>query len=312
MPGIQMPGTAPVATPEDAGFLEETLPNRPHRDIDPYEDTDYVLEGSEEAAALAAPELAGKSRAEIMAELQKAQEAITAEKARADPVAALTETLSKMLPQQAKPAPAPLGYTVVPQVGPAANPYANETPEQRKARINDLWLSDPEAAARATYSEQQNQLAALVATNQAQMSREILLANPETKKLYDRFSDEIETEVAKMPPVERFQNPRMYQTALERVKYRHQDEFIAETLEAKVEEAVNARLAAMGLGAPGKAAAPTAPAQRPTYSGVAGPGQRPPQARSTIVIPAWVQEEADRKGVDPKFYYNHLKSKGQL
>jgi len=299
-----------------AGYVEETLPDAPQPEA---EDTvDYLYEGSPEAAAAVQPELAGKSREDILAELRKAQDEVTAERAKADPVVALTETLNKVLRPEPQRGPVQPGYlTPAGQAQQPLNPYATETPEQRKQRINDHWLSDPDGAAREAVNEAQAQLALSVAQNQAQVSREMLLTNPETKKYYDRYAEEVEAGIAKMTPLERFQNPRMYQTILEQVKSRHTDDIVQESLQAKIDEAVNAKLAALGY-APAAATAVTqapgypATARAPIPTGAGGTGQRPPQARTTVVIPTWIVDQADRQGSDPKFLYQYYKSQGRI
>lgn len=272
------------------------------------EEVEYVVEGSEEAQRLAAnggepEEFRGKSREDLLAEIAKNREAMVSQTKAAEPVSALQQTMAQMLGQM-KPQEAPVrpGYSVVPQ---AQNQMSDADFEKH---INELMLENPYKAQQEVQARVMSPLLQTMAVNQAQLSRELALTHPETKKVYDKYSREIEEYVAQQPVQVRLQNPRVYQSAVEAVKARHMDEFVSEEFDKKLNDALNAKLAELGIDPNAKAApkpgyvAPSSVAARPATP--AAPNKR------TVAIPRWVKEEADKRGMDPGFYFEHLKSKG--
>lgn len=286
---IEVPESSPLASVPGQGF----------RPIDPYDDTDFVVEGSPEADALAQPqeppELQGKTREELLKELQTQKGDLESARAANDPVRALGQTFQELLKRQ-QPVAGPVQY---------APQQPQETPEQRRERLNKLWLEDPVRAAEVMSMEQQRPIVDMMISNQTALSKDLAVADPEQKRVYDRWSEEVEREVQAMSPIEKAQNPRVYQTAIARVRSRHTDDIVQDLVEA----AVAKKLSEMGL-SPG-----SQPAGRPAVQTPAGQQRSlggPGAGRKTVVVPRWVVEDADRQGLDPKFYYQHLKDKGVL
>lgn len=269
-----------------------SVPSFGGRAIDPYEEMDAVVEGSEEAAALEQepPELAGKTKEDLFGQLKSLQEELTASKAANDPVRALGTSLQEALRSREPP------VQMAPQV-------PQESPEQRRSRLNALWLEDPIKASEEMAKEQLRPLVDMMLSSTTALSKDLALTDPGQKTIYDRYTDEVEREVSIMNPVEKAQNPRVYQAAIQRVRARHTDDLVS----TMVEEAVQKRLRELGID--------TNKLNKPAVYSPAGQprtAQKPTQGRQTVVIPRWVVQDADRQGLDPKFYYQHLKESGRL
>lgn len=275
------------------------------------EEVEYVTEGSEEAEALARSneaepaEFKGKSREELLAELAKTREAIAASSKASEPVSALQQTMAQMLGQM-KPAEAPI------QPGYAAGISQTKriSDSEFEKYINELMLENPYKAQTEMQARILEPMVQTMAVNQAQLSRELVLTNPETKKVYDKYAREVEQYVANQPVAQRLQNPRIYQTAIEAVKATHMSDFVNEEFDKKLNDALNAKLAELGIDPNGQK-----PMPKPGYTAPQS-AQRPPQQSSgqkkMIAIPKWVELEADKRGLDKGFYYEHLKSKGLI
>lgn len=279
-------------------------------DVQEDEEFEYVTEGSEEASrtlndATEPEELRGKSRDEIMQELLSTRQKLNDTSAASQPTVALQQTMAQML-GQLKPEKAPVtpGYAAVPANAPQISDAEFEK------QVNEMMLENPYKAQQMVQARAMEPLLRTFAVNQAQMSREMLLANPDNRKLYDKYSEEIERHVATVPMLERLQNPRVYQSALDTVKAKHMDELMSESMEAKLNEMLEAKLKELGVD-PAKVKnapqtkstfVPSQSATRPPVSGNAN--------KKFVVVPKWVEEEATRKGLDKGFYYEHLKSKG--
>ena len=279
-----VPQTSPLAS----------VPSFGARIIDPYEDMDAVVEGSEEAAALEQepPELSGKTKEDLFGQLKTLQEELNAAKAANDPVRALGTSLQEAL-RSREPQYVPQPQAMAPQ----------ESPEQRRTRLNALWLEDPVKASEEMAKEQLRPLVDMMLSSTTALSKDLALSDPGQKTIYDRYTDEVEREVSSMNPVEKAQNPRVYQAAIQRVRARHTDDLVSNM----VEEAVQKRLRELGIDpTKGQKPAVFSPAGQPRTA------QKPTQGRQTVVIPRWVVQEADRQGLDPKFYYQHLKENGRL
>ena len=251
-----------------------------------------MVEGSEEAAALEQepPELAGKTKEDLFGQLKSLQEELTASKAANDPVRALGTSLQEALRSREPPV----------QMAPQA---PQESPEQRRSRLNALWLEDPIKASEEMAKEQLRPLVDMMLSSTTALSKDLALTDPGQKTIYDRYTDEVEREVSIMNPVEKAQNPRVYQAAIQRVRARHTDDLVS----TMVEEAVQKRLRELGID--------TNKLNKPAVYSPAGQprtAQKPTQGRQTVVIPRWVVQDADRQGLDPKFYYQHLKESGRL
>lgn len=282
--GSTVPETSPLASAPMFG-----------RPIDPYEDTDMVVEGSDEANELdgQTDELSGKTKEDLYAQLKALQNELSTAKSAVDPVRAMTATLKESLGRQQQPAP----FQFQPP---------QESVEARRTRLNNKWLEDPVGASEEMQREQMRPLVDLMLSNQAALSKDLALSDPAQRTTYDKWGSEVEAEVAGMSPVDKAQNPRVYQTAIARVRGRHTDDVVADMVEAAVQK----RLSELGIDPNGakNGARPAvySPAGQQRSVSPGGP------ARKTVVVPRWVVQEADRQGLDPKFYYQHLKENGRL
>lgn len=286
---------------------DDDLANGVEIDAPVEDETEYVEEGSEEARGVSTE--TSVSKADIEEELRKTREELAAIKTNAEPVSTLNATMEKFL-NHAAPVKTPRkdGATA----GIQANVARMDDAEFQK-RYNQMILEDPYRAQMELQSRTMEPVLQTFAVNQAQVSRELLLAVPDNKKFYDKYGDEIEEAVASIPVVERIKNPKIYQTALMQVRAAHSDEIAAESVAAQVEAAVAKKLEELGIKSgemPPKSAqkqgtfvTPSSVASRPTTTST--------NVRR-IVIPTKVAQEARQRGLDPGFYYEHLKSKGLI
>jgi hypothetical protein len=268
-----------------------------NRTIDPYEDEVAVRESDvtdDDRDGTVAPTddgFAGKSKDELAGQLRVLNEQLKFERERSNPMKDLADQLAKRNSN----------YQNVPDT--RQSQVTTETSEQRQQRLDLLWASDPTKAAMETSQEQIKPLVELLVRNQVANSKDMLVSNVDTKRLYDRWSDEIEREVQNSPVMDKVQNPRIYQAALEKVKSRHLDELITDLVEQRVKERLGEGAVTVNTKVP--AVYSPAGTQR-TAQAPAGGGKK------TLIIPDWVSEEAFKQGVDEKFYYHHLKNKGLI
>lgn len=167
------------------------------------------------------------------------------------------------------------------------------------AEINNKFLENPGRTAKELLKTELRPIVDLMIQNQTYLSRELALSNPEMKKIYDKWKDEVEDMVQKMHPVEKAQNPKVYQTVIEQVKARHADEYVEEEIERRVQERLQKLM-------------DERKATKPAVYSPAGEQRTGSGERKTVVIPRWIAEEAEKIGLDPKFYYEHLKEKGKI
>ena len=268
-------------------------------------ETEYVEEGSEEAEGVTNSE--EKSIEEIQAELAQTREKLAAFESGSKPIETLNSTMERFMQSNAPAKPARKDGA---SAGITQTARLSDTEFEK--RYNQLMLENP-LLAQKEYSERLLEpVLQTVAVNQAQVSRELLLANPENKKIYDRFADEIEEAVSAVPVYDRLKNPKVYQQALTMVKAAHSDELVSESVKAQIDAGVAEALKAYGID-PTK----VKPAQKPAaFNAPQSVLGRPAQETSTgvkrIVIPAWVAEEARVKGVDRGFLYEKYKREGRV
>jgi len=276
------------------------------------EDYDVVVDGTPEAdvvktASLDVPDnLKGKSKDEILQALIEERKKL-AGSPQLEPVSELTNTMKEMLSKLAPPKQeVKPGYSVTPQ--PQLSPEAQLPDQEFSKYIANLMLEDPVKAQQLVLERQMAPLLTTVASSQTQLSRELALSNPSYKKIYDKYSNEIEEIVSAVPVQSRLQNPKIYHQAIELVKARHVDEVVNEELETKLQAMLEEKLKELGISSgqkvqqPAQGYVPPTTATRPASEG----------QRRTLVVPKWVADEARVKGLDAVFLYNHYKNKGVL
>ncbi len=238
-------------------------------------DEDYVIEGTPEAEEVVKktiPETKDDLR-EQLRELQAKLEMIGKEPKQTPP---FVPVLERPVPQE------PV-----------------KTEEELLAEINNKFLENPGKTARELLKTELRPIVDLMIQNQTYLSRELALSNPEMKKIYDKWKDEVEETVQRMHPVEKAQNPKVYQTVIEQIKARHANEYVEEEIERRVQERLQKLMEERKVA-------------KPAVYSPAGEQRTGSGERKTVVIPRWVAEEAERIGLDPKFYYEHLKEKGRI
>jgi len=204
--------------------------------------------------------------------------------------------------------------SVLTRMPPVQQQQIQEDPEAFRKKMNDMWLEDPNKAFEMLAARQFNPILGAVADNQTAMSKEMMFLDPNTKALYGKYGEEIESVVRSIPAAERFRNPKVYQTAVETVKARHMDTILSEQVSEQVQKGVADALKAMGIEVDtnGK---PLGSQQKTQYNPSAqrqAPAQVSNQQRRTVSIPREVAMEADRRGIDPKVYYRVLKESGRI
>lgn len=293
-----MPKQTTTNDDRDGTILDSVgIPN-PAEEAAPEEEEEvrYVLEGTPEAEELEkTPERKPPAtKDDLERQLLEMNERIKAAEEGVNPVKQFGKQLEQVVQRVG---------TVYPQQQ-VSQPQ--ETAEQRIQRLNNMWMENPAKAYEEQSREQLRPVLDIMFSTQAALSRDLALMDPNQKPIYDKYRDEVEQEVTRIPPQERIQEPRVYQTAIQRVKARHSDELT----QSAIEEAVNKRLQELGID-PAKAAKRAKPAvyspagqQRSQGGGLGGP--------RTEVIPKWVQVEAAKIGLSAEFLYQHLKEKGEL
>lgn len=272
------------------------------------DDAEYYIEGEEpEGVVDDDPEspisdVRGKSREELLEVLAAERAKLKAASDASQPVSALQQTMAQMLEGLKPPKQeVQLGYRAVPQQAPRMSDAEFET------YVNNLMLENPHKAQQEMMARSMEPILQTFASNQAQLSRELVLTNPATKAVYDKYGSEVEQVVAQTPVQTRLTNPRVYQEAIDTVKARHMEEYMAEGMEAKLAQMLEERLKSLGID-------PTKTSQPAAYATPPATAARPAStAKRPTSIPRWVSEEADRQGIaDVPWYYEHLKSKGRI
>lgn len=289
-------GVEGTATASEAGFEE----------IATEDEYEYVVEGSEEARNASGAD--SKSHEEIMAELAEAREKLTALETSAAPVSALQQTMKDFM-ASSQPVKAPKKDGAVMLSGMNMNRMDDKTFE---SHINQLMLENPYQAQSEMQARMMEPLLQTVAVNQAQVSREMLFANAASKKIYDRYADEIEEAVAAVPMIDRVRNPKIYQTVLSTVKASHSDELGAESMSEQVEAAVAAALAKYGIDPTKPATTKVTPTGYNAPQSLSGRPSGQSAGKRQVVIPSWVSKEAKVKGLDAGFLYEHYKDSGRV
>lgn len=187
-------------------------------------------------------EFKGKSRADLIKEMDEREKAFAAQRssleAQASQTAALQGAFAGLAEKLEKVAKAPQGQPTAQGMDPQ-KPY--ESPEQFNERIQQSLLVNPvqaltEVGERVFGPTLQQQAIALQAT-----SKELVRLRPETKPIYEKYGAEIDALAATAP-----NNPRAYLEATEIVASRHRSELVAEEAAALAERLVNEKLAALG------------------------------------------------------------------
>jgi len=304
------PGTNP------ADIVMDTAPQEQERyqEINGYDDVEIKGEDDDIPEGVD-PELAGKSREELLKEIGMRSRAAQEAQSKADPVGALNENFNRFL-QSTQPKPTVVEGWRTARPGVQQPPSAVDQ-EAYKRKMADKFLDDPVAAQQELMTQQLGPLLTQFAENQAMQSRELAMLSPETKDIFARYSGEVEQEVANISVQEKLQNPRVYQMAVERIKTRHMTELIGEQSKAQVDQILQERLKELGLdpailkNAPG--------ANRPPAGSLASPvGQRPPAPvgkttiRLTPAAKAQVDQFARARGVSLETAAAHLRDRGLI
>jgi hypothetical protein len=298
-------------------IVTDTMPqtlDRGFRDIDGYDDV--AIESGDVIPEGVPPDLASKSREELLAEIAARQRAAAQDASKVDPIGALTSQFGQFL-QQSRPAEAPVeGWKA--QSVPSAVPTDPMALAEYRKKLNDKFLDDPVGAQQEVLNATLTPFLQQLAQNQALQSRELAMIHPETKDIFSRYGREVEQEVSMMPVQEKLQNPRVYQVAIERVKARHLSDLVAEQAKTQVDTLLAARLQELGLDpailqGQKPAAAPTG---QPTLANPVGNRPVTPQSKTTIrLTPAQrvaVEREALAKGVSIEAVASRWRDLGKI
>lgn len=301
-----------------ADIVMDTVPDPRYidRTIDAYDDID-IKGDQEELPEGIEPELAGKSREELLAEISSRTKAAQEAQTRVDPIGTLNQNFERFLGVNQPKQEVVEGWRTS-RAPTQQIPQTVAEQEAWKRKMADKFLDDPVAAQQELMGQSLLPILSQVAENQAMQSREMAMLNPDTKDIFSRYSAEVEREVQGFTVQEKLQNPRVYQNAIERVKARHMSELVAEQSKANVDALLAERLKELGIDPSILGKGSTAP-QRPAAPSLASPGgQRPPNLspRTTIRVNpaqmAQIKKRADALGVSPEAMVARMREKGEL
>jgi len=305
--------------PDDRGgpanIVDDTLPDE--SEMTPIEsDDEYDL--VEDDPSRGPANLAGKSQAEIMAEVARLEAANRDLGAKVDPTTQLAQQFASFLDMQ-KPKAAPIaeGY----RLKQAAMPTDPQALERFNKRLAEKYLDDPAGATREVMNAEMAPVLMRLAENIAMQSRELVRLDPDTSDIYKKYAAEIENDVAEASAQDKLSNPRIYHSAVERARARHFNELVTETTTAQREAIATEYLKSLGLdldvlkkqgarAAPASAASSTLATPGGTRPGV------PPGGKKTInVTPqqkAMLTERALALGVSVGELAASMRERGQL
>lgn len=170
------------------------------------------------------PEIAGKSREDLLAELKAKDEAYAKEKAalegKVDPIAALQSSfaaLGERLEKSARPQVAPMPVVQQP----------TETPEQFAERIRTALLENPVGAIAEVGEKLYGPRIAQQAATISSLTKQLLMQQPEKKVIFERYGHEIEALAVTAPG-----NPNAFFEATEIIASRHMSEIATEQAKA--------------------------------------------------------------------------------
>ena len=314
-------GTRFAYAPDDASSgVDIVAGTLPQDDDGPATDPWSDVELADDSAASVPPELAGKTPAELIAEIERREQEATALRQRVDPASTLAETMQAFMQSQ-RPAQAPIpeGFRVK-QTAPQMTP---QDYEKWKKGLADKFLDDPTAATQEVVLREVTPLLGTLAESMASLSRDNARLSPETKDVYAKYAAEIEADVAEIEPLVKLRNPRVYQEAVERARARHFNELVSETTKAQQEAIASEYLKSLGLdietvkASAGKASA--VPASAPAASTLAKPGVQsaPAQTSKTRISlspqqRAAVEARAKATGMSLEATAAHMRARGLI
>jgi hypothetical protein len=297
----------------EANVVLDTLPQSQFRTIDAYDD----VELSDEQQSSVPAELAGKTQAELIAEIEKRDLQRKEAELRVDPATNLANQFAQFLETQKPKTQQIDGYKVK-----SLGPQQPVDMEKWKRSINEKFLDDPSAAAQEVIGREVSPLLLQMAESQAMLSRELVRLDPETKDVYARFAQEIEAEVSDMDAATKLRNPRIYHAAVERVRSRHFSELVSETTKAQQEAIATEYLKSLGidmaeLKARGGASKPVAPVSSTlaTAGRMSAPAESGAQKQRIVLNSqqrSAVEQFALARGVSVEAAATHLRAQGKI
>jgi len=181
---------------------------------------------------------------------------------------------------------------------PAPVQQQGESDEAFRKRLNEHLYDDPASMLDEYQDRKMRPLLAQFITNNLATSRKMLQLDPEKKENYMTYKDEIEAEVARIPPYEKLQNPDIYEQAYERVLARN----INTIIEQRVQKAIKEQLESQQQ-APKKPAPDQHHVEQTTY-------RKPEPKKEYRVLTKQEKQQAQQAGVDYDTYWNYLKGQG--
>ena len=191
----------------------------------------------------------GQSQEDLIAEVSKLKEDLTTMATKADSNKALQEAVLSLGQNLQQP------QTVIQQ-----QQAPIETEEEFKKKVNEgqyegnLYDLMEEFQKRKIGPEVQS----ILQSNLYHSKRDVEL-DPKMGLVFKKYQNEIETEVAKLPPAQTLKVPDIYKKVTELVASRHMDEIMNETVEARVMEEVTKQLEKHGITGTGQPASLKAP-----------------------------------------------------
>lgn len=226
-----------------------------------------------------------RQNAEFAARMEALEQQANAVTAMKDGISALGDKLG---PQQ-KAEAARAGITQAP----------GESEEAFAARINEKLYDDPYKNLTDFTNRKMQPLVAQMINNNVVAGRRWLELDPEKSANFKRYRAEVDAEMEAIPPMEKLQDPMVYEKAYQRVIARHVDDI--------VEERVAAALA-QSAGAPANGGVAQSVGggyvENTTY-------RKPEAARKQYRVLTDAERRAARaQGVSDEVYWDYLKSRG--
>jgi len=163
-------------------------------------------------------------------------------------------------------------------------PQSEESDADFKERLQRQLLDDPAAALNDWGIRFMGKGLNTIIAGQEKLSRKLALSDPDNKKLYDKYSSEIEAEIQRIPVQDRVSDPDVYGRAFSAVRGRHLEDVIAERVQAELDKA----LAAKGIGGAQNANSST----KPQPVGVVDRGSALASGASTTTKPRITSRQA--------------------
>lgn len=114
---------------------------------------------------------------------------------------------------------------------PTRDPYLDGAPgksyEELQKELAEKFYDDPTKAVDTLVQHKMAPLMRTLLTNNVNMSKRLMMMEPENKTFYEKYREEVDQELVKIPPDARLNDGEVYTKALQVVQSRHIDDIVA-------------------------------------------------------------------------------------